>query len=214
MTILGRLMSFFPLLNLTLVIIAFFNFVFDPSAMTALLVPVSAYAFPLVCFHIHQYRFPLKEGLSSISRGYSPWYGSHMIQNMFLTFPAFERFLRFIPGAFSAWLRLWGSEIGSGVHWTSQFELSDRGLLVIGDNCVFGYDVRMTSHAVTPSAKHGMKVYVKRIRIEDNAFVGATSRIGPGVVVEEGALVGAVSDLFPNKIVRKNDHRKKKVAAS
>ena len=201
MTFLGRLLSFFPIANLLLVIASVMGFVFYPSLLTAIAIPVSIYGVPLACFHIHRQFFPIKQGLSSIVSGYSPWYGAHMIQGMLIAFPGFERVLRLIPGAFTFWLRLWGAEVGNHVYWTPQLELLDRSLLKVGDNCVFGYNVKISGHVVTPNTKHGLVVYVKKVVIGSSAFIGAESRIGPGVTIESGVLVAAGKDIYPNAVL-------------
>ena len=211
MTFYGKLISFFPALNVALVLAALIGFITDPGILYGLEILFFIYFFPLICFHLHQIICPLKEGKFDITSGYSAWYGTHMIQNMHITFPMFERVLRLIPGVFSAWLRLWGSDVGKNIHWTTQFEVFDRSLLKIGDNCVFGYEVKVSSHVVMPSSKHGMIVYVKHISIGNNSFIGAATRMTPGVIVEERALVPAKSDLYPNTVV---EGRKKKAKST
>lgn len=201
MTWLGKLISFFPIFNSSLVILAVLGFLVQPSLLSGLSIVFAIYAFPLICFHLHQRKFPIKHGMSDITKGYSPWYGSHMIQCMFITFPVFERVLRLIPGAFSFWLRLWGSQIGNNVYWTPHLDLLDRNLLVIGDNCVLGYNVKFSSHVVTPGRRHGLIVYVKPVTVKNTAFIGAECRIGPGVVIEENSVLPACTDVFPNMAV-------------
>ena len=175
----------------------------DPSVIGVLLLIASIYLLPLAAFHVHQAFFPIKEGITDITKGYNVWYGSHMIQNLLLAMPIFERILRLIPGAFAAWLRLWGSKVGKNVHWTSHFEAADRSLLDIGDYVVFGYNVKMASHVVTPNAKYGMVVFVKRIQFGDQCFIGAESKIGPGVKIEPNALVDATTEILPRRIIKK-----------
>ena len=208
MTFYGKLITFFPALNVVLVLAALINFISAPGLLYGLEILFFIYLFPLICFHLHQIICPLNEGESGIGSGYSAWYGTHMIQNIHITFPMFERILRLIPGVFSTWLRLWGSEVGKNTHWTTQLELADRSLLKIGDNCVFGYNVKISSHVVKLSSKYGMAVYVKRISIGNNSLIGALTGMAPGVVVEENALVPAQSSLYPDTVV---EGRKKKV---
>ncbi|OUS32540.1 hypothetical protein A9Q99_00255 [Gammaproteobacteria bacterium 45_16_T64] len=208
MTLTGKLITFFPALNVTLVIASFIAFIVEPSLYYALIVLFSIYGFPLMSFHIHQYLCPLKEDTSSIVKGYSAWYGTHMIQNMHITFPAFERLLRIVPGVFSLWLRLWGSKVGKSVHWTTQLEIADRSLIEVGDNCVFGYNVKLSSHVIKPSSEHGMVVYVKRICVRKNSLVGAVTQMAPGVIVEEGALVPALSNLYPDTTIERKVSKK------
>lgn len=201
MTLLGRLISFFPLLNITLVVISVVWFFASLSAVAGFAVVFFIYLFPVICFHLHNKKYPIKQGLSDITKGYSPWYGSHMIQSMHLTFPVFERLLRLIPGAFSIWLRLWGSKVGKHVYWTPHLEILDRNLLEIGDNCIFGHSVKLSSHVIRPSKRYGLVMYVKTVVIKDQVFLGAESRLGPGVILENNTELPACSDVYPNSVL-------------
>ncbi len=203
MTFLGRLISFFPLLNLALVFCAIYFFILQLNLQAALFVFATIYLFPLVCYRIHEFFFPLEEGVFDITSGYCHWYGAHMIQTIFIAFPGLERVLRLIPGCYSVWLRLWGSKIGKNVYWTPQLEVLDRGLIEVGNNCVFGFNIRMSSHYVNLSSTHGMMIYIKKIKFGHGSFIGTESRIAPGVIIEDEAIVSATSDLAPETIVRR-----------
>jgi acetyltransferase-like isoleucine patch superfamily enzyme len=169
-----------------------------------LALPLAAYLLPLVAFHLHNRVWRLEEGTFSIVQGYSPWFGTHMIQQGFIAMPFLEEVLRLFPGLFAVWLRAWGAKIGQGVYFAPAFEIGDRSLLEVGDGVVFGYGVKMSSHVISPSRSHGgMKIYIKRVRFEDRCFVGSTSRFGPGVVVKAGALVRATTDHFPDAVIEK-----------
>ncbi|MEC4819445.1 MAG: acyl transferase, partial [Scytonema sp. PMC 1069.18] len=149
----------------------------------------------------------LKEGISYLcGQDYSPWWGSHQIQVIYITFPAIEAILRLIPGAFSLWLRLWGSQVGKGIYWTPHLEIADRGLLEIGDGVVFGHSIGLYSHIIKPK-KQDLMLYVKKVKIGSNVFIGAGSHLGPGVLVEDEIFVPVNSYLFPNKAVSRLNHR-------
>ena len=203
MTLAGKLITFFPGLHALLVLGSAGYFVVSPGWLSGLLIPISVYIFPLVCYHLHQMIVPIEEGNSTIIGSYSPWYGTHMIQLVFIGFPSCERLLRLFPGLFSVWLRLWGSKVGKSVYYTPLLELADRGLLEIGHGCVFGYNVKISCHYITPSREKGLKLYVRKVVIEDGGFVGAASRLAPGVRVKSGALVKAAVDVYPDTVVEK-----------
>ena len=203
MTLFGKLITLFPGLHALLVIASAGFFILEPSWSRASLIPLAIYIFPLVAYHVHQMIAPVVEGESSIIGSYSPWYGTHMIQLVFIGFPSCERFLRLFPGVFSVWLRLWGSKVGKGVYYTPHLELADRGLLEIGNGCVFGYNVKIAGHYISPSKEKGLKLYVRKVVIEDGGFVGAASRLAPGVRVKAGALVKATVDVYPDTVVEK-----------
>jgi hypothetical protein len=138
----------------------------------------------------------LKPGLFDLKqRKFNAWWASHQLQQLYIAVPALEALLRLVPGLYSAWLRLWGSRIGSRVYWTPRMEVLDRGLLDVGDAVVFGHKVELYGHTVMPKGER-LLLYVDRVAVGAGAFVGAGSRLAPGVVVEEGAVVPILTDLY------------------
>ena len=204
MSFLGKIVTLYPSLHVLLILGSLVCFIWNPSWKTLSGIPAVIYLFPLLSFRLHQLVAPLKEGNSTIVGSYSPWYGTHMIQTVFIAFPGTERFLRLFPGLFALWLRCWGSKVGKNVYWTPHFEVADRSLLEIGDNVVFGYNVKVACHVISPSREFGLKLYTKKCIMEDGSFVGATARLAPGVRVCEGALVKATSDVYPDTVIEKS----------
>ena len=151
----GKIITLFPGIHTLFVIASVCFFIVQPHIFSFLLVPFSIYLFPLLAFHLHQIVARLQEGTFDITKGYSAWYGTHMIQLFFITFTSFEGALRLVPGLFSFWLRLWGSSVGKGVYWAPHFEVADRSLLVIGNRAVFGYGVKINGHMINPSRTMG-----------------------------------------------------------
>ena len=202
MTFLGKLIALFPAIHGFAVLASAVWFVVSPSLLSFFLIPVVVYFMPLFAFHVHNRVFPLEEGTFSIVKGYSPWFGTHMIQQNFISFKAAEEFLRVVPGLFPLWLRAWGSKVGSNVYIAPHFEIADRSLMVIEDNAIFGYGVKVASHVVSPSREHGgLKVYIRIVRVDKGGFVGAAAQIAPGVHVQKGALVKATTDVYPDTVV-------------
>ena len=159
----------------------------------------------MCAFRLHHLWFPVREGFSQIDgKGYSPWWGGHQIQAIYLAIPQLEAALRLIPGAFSLWLRMWGSKVGAAVYWTPRVDIVDRNLLDIGDRVIFGDKVECFGHVFKP--KQGrLLLYVKRVHIGRHVFIGAGSRLGPGVRIADGANVPVLSVLFPNQNLRKEE---------
>ena len=202
MTFLGKVMALFPGLHMLTVLSSLVGFVYAPGVLSFAMIPLAVYILPLVVFHLHNQVYPLEEGTFSIVKGYSPWFGTHMIQQNFISFKAAEEVLRTIPGLFPLWLRAWGSKVGRNVYIAPHFEIADRSLMNIADNAIFGYGVKVSSHVISPSREHGgLKVYVRIVHIEKGGFVGAAARIAPGVVVKKGALVKATTDVYPDTVV-------------
>jgi hypothetical protein len=195
-----RSLSLFPLfLTGTSVALAVIGMVERQYALVALgaFLP---YVLPLVCYRFISLFAPLRMGVFRRvgQTGYSPWLGAHKLQLIYLSFPVLERILRLVPGLYSAWLRLWGSEIGKGVYWTPRVEVLDRTHLKIGDHVFFGDEVRLIPHAARPRGTD-FSVYVAPIEIQSYSFIGAYCRIAPGVVIAQGSIVPVATDLYPKE---------------
>ena len=201
MNLLSILIAWFPTIIILATIGSFIWLGFAPGFIGILLVIFCLYILPVLVYRIHQKIYPIKEGVSYLlDDKYSPWWGSHQLQVIYIAFPFLESLLRLIPGLFSFWLRLWGAKIGNNVYWTPRLEIADRGLIEIGDNVIFGYGVELYSHVIKPKKKN-LILYVKKIKIGSNIFLGAGSRLGPGVVVEDGTYIPILTDLYLNKKV-------------
>lgn len=201
MTLRSTILSLFPTVVMLMGFISFLWICYSPGIFSITAFLFSLYGFPLLIHKIHDYFYPVKEGISYLqSQEYSPWWGSHQIQSIYITFGLLESALRLIPGAFSWWLRLWGAKVGKNVYWTPNLEIADRSLIEIGDNVVIGQSCGILSHAVKPK-KQDLMLYVKKVKIGNNAFIGAGSYLAPGVIVKDETFVSAGSHLYPNKII-------------
>lgn len=199
MTFIARLIGLFPLSVILLMILSFTKIVRDPSLIHFVLLLSSCYLYPLLAFHLHNFIFPLKEGSFDLAeKKHNPWWGSFQIQQTYYQLPFLESLLHVTPGLFSFWLRLWGSRIGKGVVWTPNIEINDRSLVEIGNHVVMGHKAHLLSHVIKPK-KDGVLLIVKKIIINDNAFIGAGSRLGPGVKVDSGVVLPALSIGLPRQ---------------
>ncbi|MEQ1877243.1 MAG: sterol desaturase family protein, partial [Bdellovibrionia bacterium] len=196
---LGRLLALFPLAIIVLTVgSVYFAFAREnPLWLAGAL--FSLYLLPPLAFRLHNRFFPLETGMSKLSGGdYSPWWGGHQIQVMYLAVPSLEALLRIIPGAYSVWLRLWGSKVGRGVYWTPQIEITDRSLLTIGDHVVFAHKAAFYNHVANPR-KDKVLLYVQPTEVQTGAFIGAGSRVGPGAVIEAGVQLPILTDVHVNQ---------------
>ncbi|WP_242024273.1 acyl transferase [Trichocoleus sp. FACHB-591] len=201
MTWLSALLAFFPTLVMLLVGGSFLAICISPSIWAISLLLFSLYGLPLLIYRIHSWFYPVLEGISYLQgKDYSPWWGSHQLQAIYVAFPALETILRVIPGAFSLWLRLWGSKVGAGVYWTPHLEIADRGLLEIGDRVIFGHQVGLYPHIIKPR-KQDLMLYVKKIKIRDGVFLGAWNHLGPGVVVQAETYIPVFTHVYPNQTI-------------
>jgi acetyltransferase-like isoleucine patch superfamily enzyme len=208
MTLLGRIISFYPAMILLLSLADILWFGYRPSVIQPLLFLVIIYIVPPVSLRIHQAIFPIKETRSDLAKSkYSPWWGAHQIQVLYTAVPHLEALLRIIPGAYSAWLRLCGSRVGRKVYWTPNIEITDRSMLEIGDRVVFGHQCKLLGHAITPKGS-AMILFVRKIKIGNDVFIGAGSRIGLGAEIADGVFLPVLTDVFMNQKIDKSPGEK------
>ena len=202
MTFLSRILLFFPAIVLLLTSVSFIYFVHSPGIFGFLVILFSLYGLPILVYRLHQLFYPIKEGISYLQgKEYSPWWGSHQIQVIYIAIPALEALLRLIPGLFSVWLRLWGAKVGRNVYWTPGLEIADRSLLEVGDYVVIGHRVGIYSHIIKPR-KQNLMLYVKKVKIGNDVFIGAGSHLAPGVTIENGVYMPVATNLYPNQKVK------------
>ena len=197
MTIFSRLLTFFPTLMLFLITICFFGVLIYPGFLSLTTLLFYLYGFPLIIYRIHQYFFPLKEGISYLKgEEYNPWWGTQQIQIIYNTFPVLEKILHLIPGLFSIWLRLWGAKIGKNVYWVPTVSIIDRGLLEIGDEVIMGHQSAICAHTIKPK-KDNIVVFIEKIKIGNYAFISGDVRISSGAEIEENAFVPYGKWIYP-----------------
>src|SRR5687768_13452276 len=195
MSVAGRLLTFFPTFILACAAGTVVAMIVTRSPLWLLAMLFCVYGVPLLTFRAIDVIRPLREGRSYLDGPrYSPWWGSHNIQRIYIAFPQLESLLQLIPGAFSLWLRLWGSRIGRRVHWTPRVEIADRSLLEVGDDVVFGHLTACYAHLIK-RRDSGLVLYVRRIRVGDRVLLGAGSRLGPGARIASGATLDVLTDV-------------------
>ena len=201
MTALGRIMSFYPAFILSLSAASVFWFAARPSVIQPALLIAIIYLLPPATFRLHNIFFPIREKLSNLSeRRYSPWWGAHQIQLIYIALPQLESLLRLVPGLYSAWLRMWGSRVGRKVYWTPNVEITDRHMLEIGDRVVIGHKTKFLGHAIKPKGKEVI-LYTRAISVGNDVFIGAGSRIGPGATISDGVYLPILTDVYVNQSV-------------
>jgi len=119
------------------------------------------------------------------------WWISSQLQVTYLRLPFLEELLRMIPGAYSAWLRLWGAKIGKFVYWAPGVVIADRSHIEIGNFVLFGYGSKLTSHGLVKRKNGKSYLIFSPIKIEDHALVGTLSGMGPGCRVAKNTTLPA-----------------------
>lgn len=184
-----------PFLHFLFISVSLTFFFAKPSLLSFILFLGSVYILPLLVLLIFESLFPLREGISYIGvkeeHGH-PWIFVHRLQWVFITFPFFERVLILIPGAFSFWLRLWGSHIGKKVVWTPRVEILDRTHIEVGDYCFIGDKAYISSHLIKRKGGRLM-LLLKKVKIGERALIGYGCELGPGSVVASKDMLPALS---------------------
>lgn len=126
----------------------------------------------------------IQEGRIPIgSRNYFVWWMLFNLQVVFCRLPAVEEVLRFIPGLYSGWLRLWGSRIGRWTYWAAGLRILDRSYLRIGDDVIFGADVRLNPHLLAKNDDGRLELILATVSIGDRAIVGGYSLLTAGTEI-------------------------------
>lgn len=195
MTITGRLAGFFPALYLLLAGTCLALSVAWSVLWAAGLVVV-LYLLPPLLWRLYKRVLGHVKHIWALNRPQRcDWWVAHQLQSPYIAFPMLESGLRLVPGLYSAWLRLWGAQVGRAIHWTPQLDLLDRHNLKLGDRIVFGHRVALCCHVVVKK-KSGLLILIERgIDIGDDCFIGATAAIGPGVKIPAGSHISYGSEI-------------------
>lgn len=195
---------FFPTFHIFLVLVSVISLILTRSLWVLPIQVFCIYILPVVLWRLFQWRYPLTEGQSYIGRnemGAHPWLIAYQLQSLFISFSMFERILILIPGAFSAWLRLWGSSIGKKVTWTPRVDIIDRTSLEIKNFSFFGDKVYISAHIIMRKNNRLLLLH-KKIKIGEKCLIGFASQLGPGANIADNEMLPASSRAYMNKIVR------------
>ena len=136
--------------------------------------------------------WPIREGrIAMPSRDYFVWWIVLNLQVIFCRLPALEELIRLIPGAYSAWLRLWGSRVGSFTYWAAGLRILDRGFLDVGSGVAFGAGVRLNPHVVAENADGQMELLLATVHIGDRAIIGGYALLTAGTRVADDEVTRA-----------------------
>ncbi len=126
------------------------------------------------------------------SREFIVWWSLACLEAIYVRLPFLEELLRFFPMFYSAWLRLWGSEIGKRVYWAPGVTLVDRSYLKVGDRVVLGVGSRLSPHYRLDD-----RLVLSPIVLGDDSQVGGYALLAPGVEVGPGENVPATLRIRP-----------------
>jgi hypothetical protein len=186
MTLFGRISTYFPLLHILLLIFSLAGFVLDPGLTALIAILVIAYLLPPLLLRLYSLKYPPEPGKWILNRPERcDWWIAHQLQLSYAVVPLLESLLRLIPGAYSSWLRLWGSKVGKNIYWTPRVEILDRHMMVMGNNIVFGHRVVCCSHIINQKQNGDLVLILQPVNIGSDSLIGAGAHLGPGVQIPE-----------------------------
>ncbi len=178
--VLMLLLNFVPLLHFSLILFVSIVPQLDllPRIILALFV---LYILPAIIARLLLAFFPLDHGeIRSDSPQFLTWWALAQLQTIFNRLTFLDEFLRLIPGAYSLWLRLWGSKIGRLTFWSAGTVVLDRSFLQIGDDVLFGAAVRLNPHVLKKDHAGKFILVLAPVVIEDAAVIGGYSLLTAG----------------------------------
>ena len=139
------------------------------------------YLFPALAARILLACSPIRsERIKAGTREFFTWWATFQFQVLFCRLPFLEEILRFAPGLYSQWLRLWGAKVGRFTYWAAGTLITDRSFLMIGNDVVFGAGVRLNSHVIGKSDDGRLELLLASIEVGDRALIGGYSLLTAG----------------------------------
>jgi hypothetical protein len=114
------------------------------------------------------------------------WWCVFNLQVLFTRLAFLEELLRIIPGAYSAWLRLWGAHIGRLTYWAPGVVILDRPFLRLGNDVVLGAGVHLNPHVLTRHSSGHLELLLAPVSIGHGASIGGYSLLTCGTEIADG----------------------------
>ena len=134
------------------------------------------------------------------SNEYLIWWFLACQQTLFSRLSFLEECIRLIPGLYSLWLRLWGSQIGSLTYWAPGTRILDRSFLNIGDSVILGLGTRLSPHVIMKDDYGTLMLHLDTITVEDNSVIGGYSLLSAGTRILKGSATRAFTISPPYSI--------------
>jgi hypothetical protein len=203
-------LNFIPLAHISLVVLSavFFSVNWLGQALTGVAV---LYLLPPLCALVVRKTTTIPEGKIAFgSKAFFAWWTLLQLQMIFCRLPALEELLRLVPGAYSAWLRLWGARIGRLTFWSPDTRILDRSYLEVGNDVVFGAAVRVNPHVFAKNSAGQFELLLGTVRIGDRAQIGGYSLLAAGAEIAAGEVTDALLILPPFSIFKEGKRTRAK----
>lgn len=183
---LERAMWFYPAAQTILILKQIHTFFFNPTFTQGLYLFFLIYLLSPLLYRLISLYIPIKTGKTKFGPEHEPsgWMIAHRLQMIYYMFPFLESFLNSLPGVYSNWLRLWGSNIGRLVYWAPDVKIYDRTHLTVGDRTFVGGSL-LSCHLAIPKTDGTIEIFFSPITIGAQVFVSTQSNIGPGTQIQD-----------------------------
>lgn len=195
-----RAMWFYPSLQIGSILFALVLFFRSPSWMLGLSIIFLTYFLSPILYHLFKQIIPIQMGRQKFGPQHDPcgWMIAHRLQMIYVIFPFLEAIINSLPGIYSNWLRLWGSDIGRMVYWAPDVKIWDRTHLKVGSRTFVGGSL-LSCHLAIPRKDGSFEITFAPITIGDDAFISAQSNIGPGSIVEDKEFIKMMTQIHGRK---------------
>lgn len=167
------------------------------------------YLLPPLLARLILFAAPCRLGIIDIhSNDFIKWWALFNLQVIFCRLPFLEELLRLIPGIYGPWLRLWGAKIGRLTYWAPGLKILDRSFVKIGDDVVFGADVRLNPHVMYKDQNGMLVLALDYVTLGDRTMIGGYSLFTAGTVIYPDQSTRALLCLPPFSRLR-NGRREK-----
>ncbi|EKD26400.1 MAG: hypothetical protein ACD_79C01221G0010 [uncultured bacterium] len=192
------------------ILISYFTFFLSIAILCIIFIPYAditlrifnaifiLYLVPPLCARLLLIISPISLGIVTLtSNDFIKWWALFNMQVIFSRLPFLEEFLRMIPGIYGPWLRLWGSKIGRLTYWAPGLKILDRSFLKIGDDVLFGADVRINSHVMYEDENKELVLALDYVTLGDRTMIGGYSLFTAGTIIYPDQATRAVLCLPP-----------------
>jgi len=200
--------SFYPMIHSILIFMALICFIKSPGFFNFIFLIFTTYFLSIVIWKILLSKYDFPEGAARIGKhaeGGNLWLVYYNLQAVYVGTSLPETILKFIPFAYSSWLRLWGSKVGRYVNWAPGCQVVDRAHLNIGDRCLVGNLSYLSAH-IMKKIDNTYTIYVQSIEIGNDCVMSFRATIGPGAVIKDNSFLTSGQAVYPNQIYQGNGH--------
>lgn len=138
--------------------------------------------------------------LRQTDKAYRVWWALTQLQMPFNRLPMLEELLRFVPGLYALWIRLWGGHLSPLAYVAPGVVITDRFAIQVGRGAVLGMRSAFAGHMALRDEAGAWTIVVAAPVVGDHALVGGEAGLGPGARLLPGQSLPYGRKLGPHAI--------------